>query len=585
MAYPRLTELSTSREMVDVFRGYNHNLRIRSGEFYDMENMSSDNYPVLAPRGKRGIYASPVNALGMIEKDALCYIDGSEFVMNEYRVDLGLSVDASDLPKQLVSMGAYVVIFPDGKYINTLDLTDFGSINAGFTTTADVTFSLCNLDGESYSNVTTSASEPSDPDNLAYWIDTSSTPHTLKQWSATSAMWVTVPTTYVKISSANIGKAFQKFDGVTVSGVLDEKLQALNATSVVWARGDDYIVVVGILDAVSTQLAADGAVTVERKAPRMDYVTEAGNRLWGCRYGVAENGDVVNEIYACKLGDFKNWKCHMGLSTDSYAASVGTDGQFTGSITHLGYPIFFKENAMHKVYPSGSGAHSIQDTACKGVQRGCWKSLKIVGDVLYYKARSGICAYDGSLPQEISSALGETAYSDAVAGSIGNKYYVSMRRTDGTWHLFVYDAAKGLWHREDNLRADAFCAFDGELYCIDHGTGKIITLLGSGTELETAVPWMAETGDLGISSPDMKYVSRMTVRMSMAAGSSMRFYIRYDLSDTWEEVCSVEATSLRSYSIPIRPRRCDHFRMRIEGTGAAHIYSITKTIEQGSELS
>lgn len=571
--------------MVDIFQGYNHNLRIRDGEFYDMQNMSSDNFPVLSPRGKRGLYAGPSNALGMIEKDALCYIDGPEFVMNEYRVDLGLSTDAYDLPKQLVSMGSYVIIFPDGKYINTLDLTDYGSINACVTSTADVTFSLCTMDGDSYSNVTVSNTEPSNPGNMAYWIDTSAEPHTLKQWSEASSIWISVPTTYVKISSANIGKAFSRYDGVTISGILDENLQALNANSVVWACGDDYIVVVGILDAVTTQLASAGAVTVKRQAPKMDYVTESGNRLWGCRYGASENGAIVNEIYASKLGDFKNWNCFMGIATDSYASSIGTDGQFTGAITHLGYPIFFKENAMHKVFPSGSGAHSIQDTACKGVQRGCWKSLKIVGDVLYYKARSGICSYDGSLPSEISSALGDERYSDAVAGAIGNKYYVSMKRVDGEWCLFVYDAAKGMWHKEDSLQADDFCSCCGELYCIDHSSGKIITMLGSGAENEAAVPWMVETGELGIAYPDMKYVSRMTVRMSMDAGSEMMFYIKYDLSNTWEEVCSVAATSLRSYSIPIRPRRCDHFRMRIVGKGAAHIYAITKTMEQGSELS
>lgn len=32
--------------------------------------------------------------------------------------------------KQLVSMGAYLVIWPDKKYINTKDLTDFGSLRA-----------------------------------------------------------------------------------------------------------------------------------------------------------------------------------------------------------------------------------------------------------------------------------------------------------------------------------------------------------------------------------------------------------------------------------------------------------------------
>jgi len=66
MRYPTLTELPTSREMIDVFKGYNHNLRIGGGEFYDMENLSSDNYPVLSPRSPRGVYASPNAPQGMI---------------------------------------------------------------------------------------------------------------------------------------------------------------------------------------------------------------------------------------------------------------------------------------------------------------------------------------------------------------------------------------------------------------------------------------------------------------------------------------------------------------------------------------
>ena len=40
----------------------------------------------------------------------------------------------------------------------------------------------------------------------------------------------------------------------------------------------------------------------------------------------------------------------MGLSTDSYYGNLGTDGKFTGAITHMGYPLFFKENCLHKVY-------------------------------------------------------------------------------------------------------------------------------------------------------------------------------------------------------------------------------------------
>ncbi len=580
MQYPMLKEQDTSRQMVDVFQGYNHNLRISDGEFFDMKNMTSDYYPVLSPRKQRGVYATPTKALGLIAKDNLSYVDGTKFVINGYTVDMGLN----DEPKQLISMGAYVIIMPDKKYINTLDTTDFGNIEASFTTTSDTTFSLCTVDGAEYEDMTVSAEEPAEPANMSLWIDTSSTPHTLKQYSATSAMWVDIATTYVKISSTGIGKAFAQYDGVTISGIVAEELQDLNASMIIWARGDDYIVVAGILDMVMAQEIAEGAITVERKMPLMDYLTESENRLWGCRYGVAANGQVVNEIYASKLGDFKNWNCFMGLATDSYAASCGTDGQFTGAITHLGYPLFFKENCVHKVYGNYPANFQIQTTACRGVQKGCANSMAIVNETLYYKSRGAVCAYDGSLPVEASYVLGNESYSDAVAGSHGNKYYISMKDTTDAWHLFVYDVGKGMWHKEDDLHASAFCSCRGELYCIDQN-GKILTMLGSGTQDTTAVPWMVETGEIGITSPDMKYISRLTVRMSMDVGAEVRIYAQYDFHDGWDLLCTMKGTSLRSFSIPIRPKRCDYMKLRIEGDGVAKIYSITKTIEQGSELS
>ena len=579
MKLPKLRELQASRQMVDTFRGYNHNLRISDGEFFDMKNMTSDYYPVLSPRKKRGLYASPNSPKGMIAKDALCYVDGTKFVINEYPVDMGLN----DEPKQLISMGAYVIIMPDKKWINTLDTTEFGNIEASFTSENDVTFSLCTVDGADYEDMTVSASEPADPENLALWIDTSTTPHSLKQYSATSSMWVQIATTYVKISCPNIGKAFELYDGVTISGIKDEALQDLNASMSIWAKDDDYIVVVGILDAVTAQTVEEGAIKVERKMPEMDFITESENRLWGCRYGVANNGEVVNEIYASKLGDFKNWNCFMGLATDSYAASCGTDGQFTGAITHMGYPLFFKENCVHKVYGNYPANFQIQTTACRGVQKGCHKSLAIVNEVLYYKARSGICAYDGSLPTEASYALGNEAYSEAVGGAHGNKYYVSMKDVTGEWNLFVYDTAKGMWHKEDDFQAESFCSCRNELYAIY--CGDIICMLGSGDDYEGDLDWMVQTGEIGISSPDMKYISRLTVRMAMDIGAEVRFYAQYDFSDAWEQLFTLKSDNLRSFSIPIRPKRCDHMKLRIEGDGMAKIYSITKTIEQGSELS
>lgn len=579
MRYPTLYTKDSDRQMVDTFKGYNHNLRIGNGEFFDMKNMTSDYYPVLSPRKGRGVYASPVSPNGLIAKDNLCYVDGTSFVMNENPVNMQLNSE----PKQLISMGAYVIIMPDKKYINTLDMTDWGSIEASFSTSTDVSFTLCNVTGEPYAEAIVSATAPENPDNMELWIDTSSTPHSLKQYSEISAIWVSIATTYIKITATGIGKAFNQYDGVTVSGILAEELQDLNASMVIWEKGDDYIVVPGIADRVFTQEAIAGAVTVERRMPEMDFITECNNRLWGCRYGIAANGQVVNEIYASKLGDFKNWNCFMGISTDSWVGSIGTDGQFTGAITHLGFPVFFKENCLHKVYISSAGAHQIQDTACRGVEKGSHRSLAIVNETLFYKARSGVCAYDGALPAEVSYVLGNEVYHDAVGGSHGNKYYISMKDLQGECHLFVYDTAKNMWHKEDNLQAEAFCSCRGEMYAVSGG--KIITMLGYGTPDERAVEWMAETGEIGISSPDMKYISRLTVRMSMDIGAEVNFYAQYDFCEDWEPLLTLRGTNLRSFSIPIRPKRCDTMKLRIKGIGMVKIYSITKTITQGSELS
>ena len=594
MKLPTLTELQTSRDMIDVFKGYNHNLRIGENEFYDMKNLTSSHYPTLAVRGRRGVYENPdnppINPQGLIAKDSLCYVDGTDFVINEYRVEMGLSKAAEDCPKQLISMGAYVIIMPDKKWINTSDLSDFGNIEASVTTTTTVSLEMCRVDGSAYEGAKVTAEAPEEPKNMDLWIDTSTTPHTLKQWAETSAMWVSIATTYVKISATGIGKPFEVNDGVTISGIESKQLSDLNNTMIIWDKGDDYIVVTGILDEVTTQ---EKPITVKRSMPNMDFVIESENRLWGCRYGVAANGEVVNELYASKLGDFKNWNCFMGIATDSYAATVGTDGQFTGAIAHLGYPIFFKENCMHKVYGNYPANYQITTTTCRGVQKGCHNSLAIVNEILYYKSRSSICAYDGSLPQEISYALGEVPYSNAVACSHGNKYYISMH--DDTlskdnledvkqWHLFVYDTQKALWHKEDNTRVDVFCSCRDELYFIDHYDRKIKTMFGSGDRDVSYVEWMAETGVIGTAYPDKKYITKLNVRMSLDIGTRVFFYIQYDSSDDWQYLFTMDGTTLRSFTVPIRPKRCDHLKLRIDGYGEAKIYSISKTLEIGSDV-
>ncbi len=615
MKQPFLDVISTSRDMIETFGGYNHNIRISDGEFFDMKNLTATYYPVLSPRAKRGVYEYPRGTSehspqALICKDALCYVDGRYFVINNYRIDMNLSTDAAMCPKQLVSMGSYVIIMPDKKYINTIangdGSYDSGNIEANYTSSSPVTFSICKSDGSAYSNYNTGATEPSNPQAGELWIDTSTTPHTLKQYSAVNSMWVQVATTYVKIASPDIATNLKAFDGVKISGIDSSltQLQDINGqVSVLWEAhhtedgAGDYIVIVGIIDEIFTQASA---LTVSRYMPNLDFVIESNNRLWGCRYGTDINGNIVNEIYASKAADFKNWNCFMGLSTDSYTASCGTDGQWTGAVNHLGYPIFFKENCMHKVYGNYPSNYQIQSTACRGVQKGCGNSLAILNERLFYKSNNGVCVYDGSLPSEISSAFGNIHYSDvdetmsgewsalrsgAAAGAFNNRYYISMRsEEDRKWYLFVFDTSTGMWHKEDETRVTDFCACNGELYFINHEDNTIKTVFGSGAEVEEQIVWMAESGVMGMSLPDKKYVSKLLIRTSLTLNACINVFIQYNSCGEWEKIYTAAGVRLTSFDIPIKPKRCDTFKLRIEGVGDAKIYSIVKTLEQGSEL-
>jgi hypothetical protein len=92
----------------------------------------------------------------------LCYVDGTKLFINNHEVnDLVLT----DSPKQLVSMGAYLIIMPDKKYINTKDFTDNGRIEAEFEV-AGARYEMCNADGNTYTDVPKSSTAPENPTNM-----------------------------------------------------------------------------------------------------------------------------------------------------------------------------------------------------------------------------------------------------------------------------------------------------------------------------------------------------------------------------------------------------------------------------------
>lgn len=651
--YPTIPETARSQQVTDTFGGYNHNLKIPEGEFYEMENLCGDDYPLLATRKQRNtLQVSVENLQAMVSKgDKLYYIAGYDpttktcgfYAGDEKVMDLAYAGGS----KRFVSMGAYLLIWPDKVWYNTADGTH-GNMEKMFSAAAGTYLdhsltSSSGPDGQEIYDIyvlwyirpcsrdgkivyTTGAAygekrvvvvdgieyhylnfvKPKEPKNGDAYIDRETrTPYIYndisKDWSAQD-----VPV--MRLECKGIGSAFAPGDYIRVSGIDPGTYSGLNVGDnpsdgvyrEVLVTGENYIV----LDAYAPTEAhgimndtppAEGYVKAAMDTPDMDYVIEAQNRLWGCKYGTV-NGKLVNEIYASALGRFDVWHKYAGVSTDSYAASVGSDGRWTGAVNYQGYPLFFKEDRMHKVYVSASGAHRIQEYTMRGVQPGGAKSLAVVNGVLFYKARDCVCAYDGSgAPTDVSEKLNLNSLSypgstTSIAAAYRDKYYLYLQmNTPPGSRLLVLDTRRGTWYRE-NLPIGSITDFTehfGSLLCAAYGIEEIAhdnqvsELIG--TE-EGDVAWSCETGLIGYSTVEQKYVSRFNIRMSLARDAYMDVLVQYDSDGVWHNQGRIQGVGTRTFMLPVRPRRCDHFRIRLEGCGDVRIYSFAKIFEAGSDV-
>ena len=601
----RQTVLTTS------WRGYNHNEVIEDGEMYDMENMSDEMYPVLAPRRKRGITSldvegsDPVPLNGIHGRDQLVFIRGTEVFYNLLKVTgLSVSADTSMLPKKIVSMGAYVCIFPDKVYFNTANLNEYGSMDRLFSANGtNVSLTMCRGDGTDYdmTAIAIGTTPPANPANGALWIDQSGADDVLRQYYSATEDWIEVATTYVKISATGIGTGLKMYDVAAVSGLestsenakIQQQVDALNGSDIIYFAGDNYIVVAGLISATQAALA-DRTVRVDRSVPELDFIVESNNRLWGCKYGLS-GAETVNEIYASALGDFRNWNRYMGNSQDSFTASVGTDGPWTGAVTQRGYPVFFKENYIHRVSGSVPSNFGIQTTVARGVQLGSWRSLCVVNEAIYYKSRQDVMMYDGNMPVSISEALGRTLYQDARAGVLDGRYYLSMTDGNDNWNLFVYNTETGCWMREDGLKALGFATVGDELYAIDEENNTLVTVTGSMGTAEEDLDWSATFGITGVEYgrgnnggkvrtdiTNRRYMSRFVLRIYVEPGTTVKLDIKYE-NGIWERMGTITGSRMDSYLIPVIPRRCDHMRFRVTGNGSCRIYSISRIMEAGGD--
>ena len=517
------------------FKGLQHTIAAHDGEIYDMMNLTGDHYPVLSTRVHRCMLEHNSGAHGIYGWEKLCVVHKISFL---YGGEFKGHVSIGD--KVFCCLAPYIIILPDKCYYN-YETDVFGSLESEWTGQS-ITFSGGVAYGEE------AAANAITCDGVA-WED------------------------YFRVG-----------DAVTISGC--SKHSENNKTPIIRGIDGDKLYfsencfVLDGEDGTDTY-TEEGEISIKRSIPDIEGICENENRLFGY---------CGNTIYASKLGDPFNWYVYDGVDTDSWTTDVGSPGPFTGCVSYGGYPIFFKEDYIYKIYGSYPSQFSLQGSTTKGVLAGCSASLAIAGDVLFYMGVYGVMAYSGGVPRLVSEDLGVERFVNAVGGSDGIKYHICVQDPDGIWRLYVYDTRYGEWYREDDLHITHFAWLNGRLYFLTENgdiwfNGVEGVIPEDSNDCDIPIPWMAEFADWVDGDPNRKCISKLQIRFCLEKEATMKVMLQYDSDGEWHTVRVITGEGIKkSMYLPIIPRRCDHYRLRLEGVGECRIFSLAREYYVGSEI-
>lgn len=590
--------LPPSVERIIEFKGLNKRSVTEEGEMSDMWNLTPDSYPLLMPRKPRGKMTMPegimrpLHILRRFDKIGIIAIDENDpeevdpqttvsFYYDGVKID---EVDDLTTESKAVAINNRMCFFPQKTCIDiTIEGVQEGtyrSLEATFTaplagTAVTVTAT------EVYLDVTKGYFDYDDAININGTLA-----YTPSGGSATSTPIV----------------ASCIIEDIIKGGTND-------TTDRIFLPANTFIEAVG-----ASNVSLAQGTTIKREMPALDMVVEWNNRLWGC-----SNAD--NTLYASKLGDPSNWNYYQGTSMDSYYAEQGTDESFTGIAEYSGHLIFFKPNSMTRVYGTSPSNYQITNTKAFGAEKGSSRSILTINDTVFYKSEVGFMAYQGGIPFCISDKL-DMKIKNVVAGTEGRKYYAScivIEGNESASRLFVFDMSKSMWHLEDDVRFTDACKVGDKVYCAsasqyltcdtdvfcsdtlmcdsEYIEGDVLifnpdTVVETHAEAEVRDPddppenyedleWRAVFGPFDEYIEEHKIYSKLAMRLKANGVASAKVFISVD-EGPWEQVEHYDRVSTKGDFIPIIPRRCDRYSVKIEGKGNCEVKSLTRRVRQGS---
>lgn len=518
---PALESSKTYRRIEEDFtKGIWHRRGGKDGSFYDCENISGEQHPVIAPRPpRRRWFNLSDGVLGMHCSDALYLACDGELLMSLSENRVQVLGQVNNQPKVFGSLGNNVLVLPDMKVYD---------ISNERLASKSVKLLLANVLVHNQDYV--------DEDGVAR----------------------TIRRNTLHCVDFNFADYFKPGDSLRIVGTKSNNgYFTVREVEEFDLHFDEYAFVAE--DIPSCYLIKD--------VPALKGICTADARLWGY---------TGNTIYACAPGEVVNWYRYDGDAQSSYKVTVADKGAFTGCVMHAGRPVFFKTNCMVEVLGDSPENFTVVQTSLSGVAQGSGASLCSVGGNMLYLSENGVISCSGSNAKVISEALGQRL-SDGVATTDGRRYYLCATNESGARGLYIYDTELDSWHREDGANIVYLGYLNGDIYayCSNNTVymiGKDTT--GNGTPLESAQSF-TEFHPLCDDARGEIVPVRLGLRVWCDADSSLTLYVCYDGGE-WEQRATLENEGERLWYVPLQPRACHSLGVRVAGTGNYRICSLVR---------
>ncbi len=575
------------------FGGFMRSAAASDGEIYDVLNMTSDHYPVLATRGARSEYEEYIKVIN--------YLKGSDDSGADYESSVKL-LGAHDIADTPVCLFYRDHLAEDGTVWYTIIAATVNregnvvSCSLPLSARLDVIDDKKDIHSVVFNNKLVIFA---DGESAAVWYDAEKQELSAERidfqilnaevavWSdlvcSTTYVQVRVPDEthyaffregdtlrltdsnnkqhYIKLLSVKTGKDEGGCPAVQMSTYYKREI----GDTLCSATEDEAIDSIGIAYLTGS---------IERSIPALEHVCASGDRIWGTE---------GNKIYCCASCDPYNWYDYDYTTVArSFFAEIPTVSGFVGITSYMDEVFLFTTEDVYRIYGTTPDAFTLRRLATYGCEAGSGESFGVAGGALFYNSTEGPACFDGDTATLISYPFGEDKPKNAVGIGCRGKYYLS----DGTF-LYVYDTRYGTWHKEDGEGIVSMLSVGGRLMLVFSDTRVVYHKYDEkeidGTP-EQSVRSTVEFADISEGSPYHIAAGEFTLRVWLGAGPKLTLYMSCDGGE-WEEIWHTEREGKHSETVRYSPRtRCDFYRLKFEGVGEWKLFSLARSYRQETNM-